>query len=324
VGRPGKPKYRDAVPEFEAVGRLLSQPPELGVTLAVVAVHGGEIVVEAYGPETDAGTTLISWSTAKSVIQALVGIAVRDGLLELDEPAPVAEWHGDERAAITIRHLLTMTPGLRFVEDYVDAGVSDCLEMLFGTGQHDVAAYATALPLEHSPGTVWNYSSGTTNIVARILGERVGGGRDGMHAWMTEQLFGPLGMTSADPRFDEAGTFVGSSYLYASARDFARFGSLYLDGGRNILPTGWVEFARTPVPVVPPDEPFGYGAHWWLWADWPGAFAAHGYEGQYILVVPDRDLVLVRLGKTPADLRPNLVAVLRDLVEEIAMAGSPG
>ena len=237
------------MPDYEAVGRLLSQPPELGLTLAVVAVHGGEVVAEAYGPETDADTTLISWSTAKSVTQALVGIAVRDGLLDLDEPAPVAEWRGDERSAITIRQLLTMTPGLRFVEDYVDAGISDCLEMLFGGGQHDVAAYAAALPLEHAPGTVWNYSSGTTNIVTRILGERVGGGRDGMQAWMTEQLFGPLGMTSADPRFDDAGTFVGSSYLYATARDFARFGSLYLDGGRDILP-GWVDLARTPVPLV--------------------------------------------------------------------------
>ena len=289
------------------------------ITLAEVVVHGGEVVHETYGPDTGPDTTLISWSTGKSVTHALVGIAVREGLLDLDAPAPVPEWAGDDRQAITLRQLLHMTSGLRFVEDYVDDSISHCIDMLFGAGQADVAAYAAALPLDHPPDSVFNYSSGTTNIVSRIVGQAVGGGEAAMRAFMEAELFGPLGMTSADPRFDAAGTFIGSSFLYCTARDFARFGQLYLaDGvweGRRILPEGWVDFARTPAPA-PVDEEFGYGAHWWLWDrhGFPGTFAAHGYEGQYIIVRPDRDLVVVRLGKTPIEVRPPVIEHLQELL----------
>ena len=290
------------------------------ITLAEVVVHGGEVVHETYGPDTGPDTTLISWSTGKSVTHALVGIAVREGLLDLDAPAPVPEWAGDDRQAITLRQLLHMTSGLRFVEDYVDDSISHCIDMLFGAGQADVAAYAAALPLDHPPDSVFNYSSGTTNIVSRIVGQAVGGGEAAMRAFMEAELFGPLGMTSADPRFDAAGTFIGSSFLYCTARDFARFGQLYLaDGvweGRRILPEGWVDFARTPAPA-PVDEEFGYGAHWWLWDrhGFPGTYAAHGYEGQYIIVRPDRDVVVVRLGKTPIEVRPPVIEHLQELLD---------
>ena len=290
------------------------------ITLAELVLKGGRVVHETYGPDTGPGTTLISWSTAKSVTQALVGIAVRQGRLELDAPAPVPEWAGDARRDITLRQLLHMSSGLRFVEDYVDDSISHCLEMLFGTGQADVAAYAASQPLEHDPGCVFNYSSGTTNIVSRIVGQAVGGGEPGMRAFMQDELFGPLGMTSADPRFDAAGTFVGSSFLYCTAGDFARFGQLYLAGGvwdgRRILPEGWVELAASPAPV-PVTEEFGYGAHWWLWDGhgFPGTFAAHGYEGQYIIVRPDRDLVVVRLGRTPIEVRPAVIERLAELLD---------
>jgi CubicO group peptidase (beta-lactamase class C family) len=289
------------------------------VTLAEVVVHRGRIVHETYGPGTGPDTTLISWSTAKSVTHALVGIAVRKGLLDIDAPAPVPEWAGDERGAITLRQLLHMSSGLRFVEDYVDDAISHCLDMLFGSGQADVAAYAAALPLDHPPGSVFNYSSGTTNIISRALGQAVGAGEAGMRAFMETELFGPLGMTSADPRFDAAGTFIGSSFLYCTARDFARFGELYLaDGvweGTRILPEGWVDFARTAAPV-PVAEEFGYGAHWWLWDGhgFPGTFAAHGYEGQYVIVRPRRDLVVARLGKTPIEVRPPVIEHLQELL----------
>ena len=290
------------------------------ITLAEVVVHGGEVVHETYGPDIGPETTLISWSTGKSITHALVGIAVREGLLDLDAPAAVPEWAGDERGAITLRQLLHMTSGLRFVEDYVDDSISHCIDMLFGAGQADVAAYAAALPLDHPPDSVFNYSSGTTNIVSRIVGQAVGGGEAAMRAFMEAELFGPLGMTSADPRFDAAGTFVGSSFLYCTARDFARFGQLYLgDGvweGRRILPEDWVDFARTPAPA-PVDEEFGYGAHWWLWDrhGFPGTYAAHGYEGQYIIVRPDRDVVVVRLGKTPIEVRPPVIEHLQELLD---------
>lgn len=304
---------------------MLAQPPQLGTTLALVVVHRGRIVAEGYEPGTSDASTLISWSTAKSVTHAVAGLLVADGALDVAAPAPVGTWNqrGDPRSEITVQHLLEMRSGLRFTEDYVDAGVSDVIEMLFGSGQHDVAAFAAGFPLDHLPGTFWSYSSGTTNIVSRVLGDLVGGGEAGMRAFLHERLFRPLGMTSADPRFDDAGTFIGSSFLYCTARDFARFAYLYLrDGvwdGQRLLPAGWVDHARTPVPV-PPEEEFGYGAHWWLWREYPGAFAAHGYEGQYLIVVPDRDLVVVRLGKTPAELRPNLVAELQALVDAAPVA----
>jgi CubicO group peptidase (beta-lactamase class C family) len=303
-----------------AVARLLAQPPELGLTLALAVVHGGRLVAEGYADGVDRDTALISWSTAKSITHAVVGLLVGDGALRVDDPVGAPEWQadGDARARITLQQLLEMRSGLRFNEEYVDVGVSHVVDMLFFAGKDDVAAYAASLPLDHAPGTVWSYSSGTTNIVSRRCGGAVGGGEEGTRRFLHERLFGPLGMRSAEPSFDAAGTFIGSSFVHATARDFARFGLLYLRDGvwgdRRLLPAGWAEHARTPTPGVPAEEPFGYGAHWWLWRDVPGMFGAHGYEGQYVLVVPDRDLVVVRLGKTDADLRPNLVAALSEIV----------
>ena len=258
---------------------------------------------------------------AKSVTHALVGICVGDGLLDPDAPARVPEWKGDERRSITLQHLLEMRSGLEFVEDYVDGGTSHVIDMLFGAGQDDVAGYAAARRLLHAPGSHWSYSSGTTNIVARIVGEavapRYGSGAAGMEAFMRQRLFEPLGMSTAIPKFDAAGTFIGSSFLYASARDFARFGELYLhDGvwnGVRLLPEGWVEHARRPVPT-PPEELFGYGAHFWLWPGEQGALGCHGYECQRTVVLPTRDSVLVRLGKSPEPLGLAVDDLLRELV----------
>jgi CubicO group peptidase (beta-lactamase class C family) len=297
--------------------------------------HHGQIVHERYGtqPDTlfgpggpvDADTTLISWSMAKSITHALVGIAAGDGLLDVDAPAPVPEWIGTDKEAIGLLDLLEMRDGLDYVEDYVDAGVSNCLEMLYGEGKEDMAAYAAARPLAHPPGSVWNYSSGTTNIVSRIVGQAVAPGTTGeaarvaMEQFIFERLFGPLGMTSAIPKFDDAGTFVGSSYVYATARDFVKFGDLYLRDGltadedaARILPAGWSDHARTY--SASDDTGFDYGRHWWLWPDVDGVFAAHGYEGQYTIVAPDRDLVVVHLGKSPIDQRPALIERLREII----------
>ena len=299
-----------------------------GITLALVVCQHGEVVFERYGrqPDTafgpggpvDADTTLVSWSMAKSITHAAVGLAVADGVLEVDAPAPVPAWQGTDKAAITVLDLLEMRPGLEFVEDYVDDSVSHCIDMLYGSGQADMAAYAAALPLVHEPGSVWNYSSGTTNIVSRIVGDAVGGGREGMEQFLHERIFRPAGMHSAIPKFDDAGTFIGSSFVYATARDFARFGELYRnDGvaadGTRVLPAGWRDHART-FAAHDPDGVFDYGAHWWLWPDLPGSLACQGYEGQYTLVVPDRDLVVVHLGKSPSDLRPIVVDRLRQIV----------
>jgi CubicO group peptidase (beta-lactamase class C family) len=288
-------------------------------TRAVVAVRGGDVVFEHYGEGVTADTTLISWSMAKSITQALVGFAVDDGRLDVQAPAPVPAWADDERSAITVDQLLRMCSGLAFREDYVDAGASDVQTMLFGDGKADMAAYAASFPLVHEPGAVFNYSSGTTNLLARIVGDLYGG-RAGVERLLHERLFGALGMTSATAKYDAAGTFVGSSYVYATARDFARFGQLYLDGGRDVLDAAWVEYARTesPVPTGVDEQP--YGAHWWLFPMVPGSFAAQGYQGQRTLVVPDDDLVVVRLGETPVERKPLLDAWLADLVS--ALRGS--
>ncbi len=289
--------------------------PELGRSLAFVAVQGGRIVAERYGPGIDASTTLISWSMAKSVTQAAVGILVRDGLLDPDAPAAVPEWQGrdDPRRHITVRDLLAMRSGLRFVEDYVDDSRSDCLEMLWGSGADDVAGYAASLPLEHPVGSVFNYSSGTTNILSRLVGDVVAGGpgrggRRTTERFLRERILEPLGMRSATVTFDAAGTWVGSSYLFATARDFARFGLWYLRGGRwvggELLDPAWIDAART-WRSADQETGWGYGEHWWVRGDDLGTFWANGYEGQLTMCVPALDLVVVRLGKTPSELRPH-------------------
>ena len=320
-GRPADDVDGNAL--VDAFAAIASTSGDQGVSLATLVVHRGRIVAEQYGPDTDADTTLISWSMGKSITQALIGMLVGDGMLDIDAPADVPEFAGTDKAAITPRQLLAMRSGLEFVEDYVDDSVSHCLEMLFGSGMDDHAQYAASLPLVHEPGTVWNYSSGTTNILSRLAGDIVSGHAAGSHEsavreFLDARLFGPIGMTSAAPKFDTAGTFVGSSYVYATARDFARFGYLYLhDGvwdGQRLVPQGWVDEARTVVSVDENPPHFGYGAHWWIWPEFPGSVAAHGYEGQYVIVVPDRDLVVVQLGKVPVDVRPPLLAQLRRIV----------
>jgi CubicO group peptidase (beta-lactamase class C family) len=247
---------------------------------------------------------------AKSMLHAVVGILAGDGRLDIDAPAAVPEWSSadDPRHAITLRHLLAMRDSLDFVEDYVDERVSDVIEMLFGAGQADMAHFAADRPLAAAPGERFNYSSGTSNLISAVVARTVGAGQL-YEQFLVEHLFAHLGMHSATPEFDAAGTWVASSYVRASARDFARFGLLYLrDGvwdGTRLLPAGWVDYGRTIASVDPIDGP--YGAHWWgVDGDTLGTFRASGYEGQSITICPAHDLVVVRLGQTPAAHYPDL------------------
>ncbi len=271
-----------------------------GVTYALLVVKGGELVYERYAHGANAGYLQYSWSMAKSVTHALVGAAIAEGLLERHAPAPVPAWRNDSRSEITLGHLLHMASGLAFREEYTDGDASDVIPMLFGEGRFDTAAYAADQPLVATPGEQWSYSSGTTNIICGILRDAIGNGPTGMLAFMHRVLFDPLGMRTPTPRFDRAGTFVGSSFLLATPQDFARFGLLYLrDGawdGKQLLPPGWVDYARTPSHL---DESNGYGAHFWLDPQHPERFYCSGYDGQRIEMVPDRDLVVVRCGRTP-------------------------
>jgi CubicO group peptidase (beta-lactamase class C family) len=293
--------------------------PDLGQTHAVIIIQNGRLVLERYAEGFGPDQTYPSWSKAKSITQALVGIAVGDGRLDIMAPADVPEWSGvgDPRRPITLDLLLRMSSGLAFVEDYEPDHPSDVIAMLFGEGKEDVAHYAAAQPLEHAPGGFWSYSSGTTNIVSRCVARALDAFGPDFEAFMRARLFEPLGMTSAAPRFDAAGSFIGSSYCFCTARDFARFGLLYLrDGvwdGRRLLPEGWVDYARTPT-WQQPTEDGPYGAHWWLGLGGPGSFSANGYDGQYTVVVPDLDMVVVRHGATPLARREAPRAWLGDLI----------
>ena len=291
------------------VASLVGEHVETDTTLAVVVQHRGEVVAEAYAIGVTADTTLISWSMAKSVTHALVGMAQMDGLLDVRMPTGIASWQNDDRSLITLQDLLEMRSGLAWIEDYVEGNESDVIDMLFGSGKEDHAAHAIDKSLTSTPGSEWYYSSGTTNIVARLLGNALGdknGSSDKTRSFIQKRLFDVIGMTSATVRFDAAGTFVGSSFVYATARDFAKFGELYLRdgkcGAKQVLPVGWVDHARTQT-VIDEETGQGYGAHWWTQPGEPGSLIASGYEGQQIFVLPERDLVIVRLGKTVSEKR---------------------
>jgi CubicO group peptidase (beta-lactamase class C family) len=314
--------------------RVFDDEGPLATTYAVVVVQRGTVVAERYQGRLehfdrppDAVTRqslLLSWSMAKSMLHAVVGMLVGDGRLDIDTPADVPEWSSadDPRHAITLRQLLAMRDGLDFVEDYVDERVSDVIEMLFGAGQADMAHFAADRPLAAPPGERFNYSSGTSNIISSVVARTVGAAQP-YEQFLCQRLFDRIGMHSARPEFDAAGTWVASSYVRASARDFARFGLLYLrDGvwdGTRLLPEGWVDYGRTIESVDPIDGP--YGAHWWgVDDDTLGTFRASGYEGQSITICPTLDLIVVRLGKTAAEHYPDLTRWRADMVSAFTRA----
>jgi hypothetical protein len=278
-------------------------------TWAVVVMQGGRIVGERYAPEVEPDTPLLGYSMTKSVTGTLAGILVGEGKLALHEPVSLPEWRvpGDPRAEITLEHLLQMSTGLAFDEDYVNP-LADVTVMLYES--RDAARFASQKPLAAPVGSMWSYSSGTTNVLARVLRRAIGS--DAAYVrFPREALFAPVGMDSAVIELDPAGNLVGSTFMYATARDWARFGQLHLnDGvwdGKRILPPGWVEYVRTPAPRAPMGR---YGAQFWLnrGADdaspppFPlvprDAYFALGHFSQSVTIVPSRDAVIVRLGHT--------------------------
>jgi CubicO group peptidase (beta-lactamase class C family) len=327
----------DAWPEGEVpagveleplLDRVFDDSGPLATTYAVLVVHRGRLVLERYQGRLEhldrpaepvtAETQMLSWSMAKSMLHAVVGLLVGEGRLDLDSPAAVPEWSdpADPRHAITLNHLLAMRDGLDFVEDYVDDRVSDVIKMLFGDGHADMAHFAADRPLAAPPGQRFNYSSGTSNIISAVVARAVGAGEP-YRAFLRNRLFDPIGMRSAAPEFDAAGTWVASSYVRTTARDFAKFGLLYQRDGiwewKRLLPEGWVDHGRTMRSDDPEDGP--YGAQWWgVAGDTLGTFRASGYEGQSITICPALDLIVVRLGKTPAERYPHLVAWRADMV----------
>ncbi|MEZ5183556.1 MAG: serine hydrolase [Acidimicrobiales bacterium] len=264
---------------------------------------------------------MLSWSIAKSITSLAVGTAVGDGALRIDEPVADPAWRGpdDPRAAITWDDLLTMRPGLRWLEEYYELAedvMPDVVTMLFGEGAADMGAFAASFPLVAEPGSpeAYTYSSGTTNILAANLQRRLGLDREAMDARLHERIFGPIGMASATADFDAAGTFIGSSYVRATLRDWCRFGLLALRDGRwdgtRIVPAGWMDWSRRARSW---DETVLHGAQWWAWDDAETPFGAHGFEGQRIIAFPARDVVVVRFGRSGSDAAPALNAHLHEI-----------
>lgn len=267
-----------------------------GGARGIVVVYDGQLIGERYAPGFGPATPQLGWSMTKSLTNALTGLLVKQGRLRLDQDHLFPAWADDERRQITVTHLLHMNSGLDWNEDY--GRTSGATTMLYR--RPDMAAYAAEQPLAHPPGTVWRYSSGTSNLLSELLQQQFADEADYLR-FIQDSLFTPLGMHTALIETDQAGTPVGSSYGWATPRDWARFGLLYLqDGrydGRQILPAGWVDFSREPAP----GSDYVYGAHIWLpdtgLPDAPeDTFIFRGFQDQRVFIVPSRRLVLVRTG----------------------------
>lgn len=317
-----------------ALDRAFAEPdtPPFKRTRAVVIVKDGRIIAERYAEGVGIDTPLLGFSATKSVVSALTGILVRKGMLVLDAPAPVAAWQNpdDLRHAITVDQLLRHTAGLDLGSS-LSASLAAAFEPVnrMKFTENNMAAFAEAARLATPPGSAWNYHDGNYLILSHLIRNAVGGTPTDVLRFAREELFGPLGMRHAAMQFDGAGTPEGSSEMLASARDWARFGLLYLNdgvvGGRRILPEGWVDYSARPTA----NAFVGYGAGFWtnrgdsfgatyrIEHGWPrDAFFAKGTIGQYVIVIPSEHLVIARFGVTvnwPLDV-DGVSQLVRDVV----------
>ena len=305
-------------------------------TKAVVVLHRGRVVGERYAPGVTPATPLIGWSMTKSVTNALLGILVRKGMLDMNRPAPIAEWStpGDPRQPITPDQMLRMVSGI---------GCGQSLHTGFTTlfdadtqmefDMADQSAFAASASLRAKPGSEWRYTNCNFVLLSRIIRNLAGGDANSARKFIARELFAPLGLEHATLEYDSAGVPLGTIHLWASARDWARFGLLYLRGGvaesgQRILPEGWVDYSAELTPQSA-DE-YGYGAGFWTQRGNSAAarariaegipadcFMAVGSQGQYTIVIPSHDLVIARIGwaYTPND---DHVAVERLVRETIA------
>jgi hypothetical protein len=305
-------------------------------TKAIVIVHNGRVIAERYAPGYGVDTPVIGWSATKSVINALLGILVRQGKLDMHAPAPVAAWAGpkDPRHAITPDNLLRMNSGLDIGQS-LTASARDAFDpsaqMVFE--ERDMAGYAERFPLKFAPGSDWNYTNGNTLLLSRIIRDKTGGTAQSVLDFAHRELFDKLGMQHVTLEFDATGTPIGSSHMLASPRDWAKFGLLYLNdgvvGGQRLLPEGWVDYSAS---LTPHSEAYGYAAGFWtnrgesggaryrIKAGIPAdAFMARGSAGQYVVVIPSQHLVVARFGMA-FDKRNDLdmvARVIRDVISTL-------
>jgi hypothetical protein len=290
-------------------------------TRAVLILYDGNIIAEQYAPGFDKNTVMLGWSMSKSLTAAMAGILVNQNKLSVDEPASMGIWANTEKRKITIKNLLQQTTGLDFTENY--SRPSSVTKMLFRRG--DMAAYAASLPLKYDPGTVFNYSSGNSNILSRVIRHLVG--EKDYAAFPYKELFHKINAYSFLLEPDASGTYIGSSYSYATARDFARFGLLYYNNGmwngQQILPVNWVKESVQPSSA---DKRKHYGYQFWLngydendstkrwYPDVPAdMFFCDGYGGQDVYIIPSEKLVVVRLGLHTIDENKFLKEVIQSI-----------
>jgi CubicO group peptidase (beta-lactamase class C family) len=302
----------------ESLAAVLSDGELTGPGMrGVVVVKDGRIAAESYGAGFSKDTPLIGWSMTKTVNAAIIGRLVSEGRMKLDETSLFPNWRNDGRAAISVADLLGMESGLAFDEDY--GTVADVTRMLFL--EPDMARFVAGLPLEGDVGKVFKYSSGTAMLLSRIWMNHAGS-EDEAIAFPRKALFEPLGMTSAVLETDAAGTYAGSSYMYATARDWARFGLLLAhDGvwqGTRLLPEGFVAQMREP-----DRSSNGRYSKMQTWLPRPGAglpadaFIIDGHDGQKIYVIASMDLVVVRMGLTPRAMGYDAIPLVKAVIARL-------
>ena len=276
-----------------------------GRTNSLLIIQNGEIVFEQYNDPVTVTTKQISWSMAKSFVGALTGIMIDRGLISsVDETNLLPEWN-DKRKFISIDDLLNMKSGLDFVEEYDTSGRSDTLEMLYGEGRLDQATYASSFPMKTiGPGMKYNYSTGETNILSKILKLRLEDAGLNYNDFIQENLAKKIGLNDTIFEFDKSNTFIGGSSVFSNARDYARFGYLYLRDGywedEQVISKQWIDASRKPV-----KHSYGmYSNKFWIVHPAfshglpKDTYYCAGFGGQYIIIIPSKDLVMVRLGET--------------------------
>jgi CubicO group peptidase (beta-lactamase class C family) len=326
-------------PLLAALDRAFAEPeqPPMRATKAIVVLKNGHVVAERYAEGYGVDTPILGFSATKSVMSALTGILVRKGALTPDQPAPIAAWQGagDPRRAITVDHLLRHTAGLALGSS-LQASLGSAFEPVnrMKFMESDMAGYAEGIALETPPGSTWNYNDGNTVILSHLIRNAAGGKPADMLRFAQTELFVPLGMRNVTIEFDASGNAEGSSQMLATARDWARFGQLYLNdgvvGGKRILPEGWVKYSASPTPNAWVGMGAGFwtnlgdsmGANYRVGHGWPrDAFFAKGTIGQYVIIIPSEKLVIVRLGRSP-NWPPEADGVFRLVSDVVAATGA--
>ena len=266
-------------------------------TRSIIVIYKDKIIAEKYAPGIDKNSKILGWSMTKSITATMFGILQKQGKIDINKRAPIIEWANDERAKITINDLLHMNSGLEWEEDYTK--ISDVTNMLFLA--EDMTQSQINKPLIGKPNTTWNYSSGTSNLLSGILRKQFKTHQEYLDFWYAA-LIDKIGMHSMLVETDMAGNYVGSSYSWATTRDWAKFGLLYLHkgnwNGEQLFNADWAKYVATPTN----GSEGGYGGHFWLNAggympDAPrDVYSANGYQGQRVFILPSQEMVIVRMG----------------------------